>query len=172
MVDENKFKHLSHEERVEKLKEIAKKNLEEIKQANKLIQRSEQDKAIEDKIKHVEIPQDNQVDVNKLFSVEENLEEQVRKEQPKVSEEDLAAQQTYLRQLTTDQIEDRAEYLESRFEEAGYITQEQRNEVANMYQELKQREDGLKQGTYKSASQNINEQLSLAKRVLNKMYNR
>ena len=81
-------------------------------------------------------------------------------------------QQQYLKQLPTGQIEDRAEYLQQTIQDSGYVTNEQRNEISNMYNEIREREDGLSKGTYKSASQNINEELSLTKKMLGSMYRR
>ena len=57
-----------------------------------------------------------------------------------------------LREIPTQRIEQRAEYLQQRVQETGYINNEQRNEMTAMYQEVRQREDSLKQGTYQSTA--------------------
>ncbi len=177
MVEEDdrlkELKNLSPEERIRKLKEIEEKDKEEIEKAHQLIKESEDEIEIEEKIKQVEIPSEKKVDVSRLFkSEEDSLEETVKKEAPKVSEEELRKQQTYLKELPTQKIEQKAEYLQQRVQQTGYVSNEQRSEISSMYQELKQREEDFKQGTYKSTSQNIEEQLSVAKKILGDMYRR
>ncbi len=167
---------LSPEERIKKLKEIEEKNKEEIEKAHELIKESEDEidkDEIEEKIKQVEMPPDEEIDVAKLFRPKGgNLEETVARERPKISEEEIKQQQEYLRGLQTPQIEQRAEYIQQRVQQTGYISNEQRNEISNMYQEVRQREDGIREGTYKAASRNIEEQLSVAKKILSDMYQR
>ncbi|TKJ17869.1 hypothetical protein CEE44_05100 [Candidatus Woesearchaeota archaeon B3_Woes] len=165
-------KNLSPEERIRRLKSIEEKNKQEIEQAQKLIKESEEEIKIEEKIQQVEIPDNKEVNVTNLFQQEESLEETVEREKPQISEEELKQQQDYLRELPTNQLEQKAEYIQQRVEETGYVSNEQRNEITNMYQELKQREDGLKQGSYRSSSQNIEEQISMTKKILGDMYKR
>ena len=159
------IKKLSPEERIKRLKELEKQNQEEIKKAQDMIKESEDEIAIEEKVKQVEIPESGEVDVSRLFKKEEDLEETVKKEQPQLSEEELRHQQEYLSQLPTQRIEQRAEYLQQRFEQTGYVTNEQRAELGQMYQEIRQREKGLSQGTYKSSSSHIDEEISVAKSI-------
>lgn len=168
----NNIKNLSPEERIRKLKKIEEKNKKEIEKAHKLIKESEDEIAIEEKIKQVEIPEKKDIDVAGLFKGEESLEETVQKENPEVNEEEIRNQQNYLRGIPTSKIEERAEYLQQRVEQTGYITNKERNEMSNMYQEINQRENDVRQGTYKSASSNIQEQLSVTKKILGNMYKR
>lgn len=166
------IKNLSPEERIRRLRRIEERNKEEIEQAQKLIKESEEEIKIEERLQQVEIPRNEEVNVAKLFQPEENLEQTVEREQPKVSEEEIKQQQEYLRELPTQQIEQRAEYIQQRVEETGYVSNEQRNEISSMYQEIRQREDGIKQGSYKSSTRNIEEQISMTKRILSDIYRR
>mgnify|MGYP007123672362 CR=1 FL=1 len=165
--DMENIKKLSPEERIRHLRELEKQNQEEIKKAQDMIKESEDEIAIEEKVKQVEIPGSESVDVARLFKnkKEEDLEETVKKEKIKVSKEELRHQQEYLSQLPTQRIEQRAEYLQQRFEQTGYVTNEQRSELGQMYQEIRQREKGLSQGTYKSSSSHIDEEISVAKSI-------
>jgi len=165
------IKKLSPEERIKRLREITKKDKEEIEKAHELIRESERELQIEEKVKEVRIPQDQEVDIEELFKPEgEALEETVEREQPHISEEEIRHQQEYLRAVPTQRIEQRAEYLQQRIQDTGYVSNEQRREVAAMYQEVRERQEGLKQGTYKSATGNIEEQLDVTKRILHDIY--
>jgi hypothetical protein len=177
MVKDDEFEKLSPQERIKKLKELEEKSKKEIEKAQKLIRESEEEIAIEEKVKQVRIPEDQEVDVKKLFRREEpSLEETVEKEAPKISEEDLRQQQQYLKKLTTDRIEERANYLQRQINETGYINNQQMAEVAAMYQEIQRREEGLEQGTYKPVSARVEEELDMArgiaKKILGEFYNR
>jgi hypothetical protein len=175
MADENNLKDLkkmSPKERIERLKEIAERDKKEIEEAQALIKESEEELTVEEKLKRVTIPENKDVDVDRLFHQEEDLEHTVEKEKPRVSEEEIRQQQEYLKALPTQKIEQRAEYIQNKVQETGYISNEQRAELAGMYQEIRQREDGIKQGTYQSSSRNIEEQLSTTKRILGSMYKR
>ena len=177
MVDEyekvDDVKNLTPEERIKRLKEIEEKNKAEIEKAHQLIKDSEDEIELGEKLKQVEIPENKEVNVESLFGPEEDsLEQTVEREKIEIDEEAMRHQQQYLKQLPTGQIEDRAEYLQQTIQDSGYVTNEQRNEISNMYNEIREREDGLSKGTYKSASQNINEELSLTKKMLGSMYRR
>jgi hypothetical protein len=176
MVDDDIAK-LSPQERIKKLKELEEKSKKEIEKAQKLIRESEQEIAIEEKVRQVRIPQDQEIDVTKLFRREEpNLEETVEKEKPKISEEELRQQQQYIKKLTTDRIGERAEYIQRQISENGYINNQQMAEVAAMYQEIQRREEGLERGTYKPISARVEEELDMArgiaKKILGDFYNR
>ena len=167
---------LSPQERIRRLREIEEKDKEEIEKAQELIKDSEDEIEIEEKLKHVEVPETEEVDVGRLFTPEENLEGTVERERVEISEGDIRQQQEYMKQLPTQQIEQRAEYIQQKIQETGYVSNEQRAQIAGMYQEIRQREDGLRTGAYKPTSKRVEEELnmakSIAKKVLGDLYNR
>ena len=163
---------LSPEERIARLKEIEEEDKKEIERAHELIKESQDEMEIEEKIKHVKPPERNEVNVSDLFKQEDGLEETVEKEKIQVNEEEMRKQHDYFRGLKTEQIEQRAEYLQNKVQEAGYMSNEQRNEVSSMYQEIKEREEGIKSGAYKSDFANIQDTLSVTKHKLGSMYKR
>ena len=67
----DELKKLSPEERIKKLKELQKKDREEIENAQKLIFESEEDMAREEEVKKMPIPQLKSIDIESLFSSEE-----------------------------------------------------------------------------------------------------
>tara|TARA_Y100000310_G_scaffold259541_1_gene268248 strand:- start:163 stop:699 length:537 start_codon:yes stop_codon:yes gene_type:complete len=170
------IENLSPEERIKKLKEIEEKNKKEIEQAHVLIKESEEEIAIEEKLKHVKPPEMEEVNVNKLFNAGEDLEGTVKAEKIKVSQEELKQQQQYLHELPTQQIEQKATYIQQQVQDTGYMSNEQKQEMSNIYQEIKEREEGIKQGSYTSTSHNIEHQLTVAKRIagatLSELYKR
>ena len=178
MVKESKLKDiekLSPEERIKKLREIAEQDKEEIEKAQELIKESEDELAVEEKIKHVQMPENQEVDVPGLFrGEEESLEDTVAKEKINIRNEDVKQQQQYLSQLQTREIEQRAENIYQQIQEAGYVSSEQMQQVAAMYQETRQRSEDLQQGSYKSSSRRIQEDLSvtqsITKRILGDFY--
>jgi hypothetical protein len=163
---------LSPEERIAKLKEIEAEDKKEIERAHELIRESEQELVNDERIKRDKPPERGEIkDFNTSYS-EESLEETVAKEKIIATEEQIKQQHDYFRGLKTEQIEQRAEYLQNKIQESGYISNEQRNEITSMYQEIKGREEGIKSGSYQSASQNIEGQLSVTKKILGDMYKR
>jgi hypothetical protein len=168
MVDDEikDIEKLSPEERIRKLKELEEKNKKEIEQAHTLIKETEEEIKIEDKLKHVKPPESEEIIVGNLFKKGgEDLESTVEAEKPKVTQEDIKQQQQYLHQLPTQQIEQRAGYIHQQIQDTGYISNEQRAEISNIYQEIKGREEGIRKGSYQSTSHNIENQLSTAKRI-------
>jgi len=172
MVDiDDEIKNLSPQQRIKKLKELEEKNKKEIEKAQKLIKENEEELAIEEKVKSMRIPAEQEVDVTKLFKKgEETLEETVEKEKAKVSEEELKAQRDYLKSITTERIEERAQYLQNRVEERGYLTNDQMTEAHAMYEEIRERQHDFRQGSYKPINEAVEEQLDIAKGILKRIY--
>jgi|GEM_PF-3686087 len=172
MVDDidKEMQKLSPQTRIKKLKGLEEKNKKEIEKAHRLIKESEAEIAIEEKLKDIEIPQKQGLDVLNPIKKEESLEETVAKEKPRISEEELKEQRQYIHSLPTQRIEQRAEYLQQRVETVGYLTNNQINEVRNMYQELRKREDGIRSGSYKAVNENIEEQIDMTKKILKDIY--
>jgi len=171
MVDDidKEMQKLSPQTRIKKLKELEAKNKKEIEKAQRLIKESEAEIVIEEKLKDIEIPLKQGLDALP-FKKEESLEETVAKEKPKISEEELKEQRQYIHSLPTQRIEQRAEYLQQRVETVGYLTNNQINEVRNMYHELRKREDGIRTGSYKAVNENIEEQIDMTKKILKDIY--
>ncbi|MBW2978243.1 hypothetical protein KY331_05335 [Candidatus Woesearchaeota archaeon] len=67
----DELKKLSPQERIKKLKELQKKDKEEIEKAQNLILESEEDMAREEEVKKMPIPQLKAIDIGSLFSSEE-----------------------------------------------------------------------------------------------------
>lgn len=128
------LKKLSPKERIEKLKELQKKDKEEIEKAQALIRESEEAVAREEETKKIPIPQLKAVDIGALFSPEERelfkakrfvterpreelppeearppgvkpLEE-VAAEAPRLAQEEERAQAQYLAQLSRTPAEE------------------------------------------------------------------
>ena len=165
----NKIKDLeklSPEDRIRKLREIEEEDRKEIEAAQSLIKESEDQIVIEERVKRVKPPETGEVDIDDLFKPEEeSLEDTVEAEKPRISEEDLRQQQQYIHELPTQQIEQRAGYIQQRIQETGYVTNELRAEIGSIYQEIRQREEDIRNGAYHSSSKNIEHQLSVAKRI-------
>ena len=68
----DKFKNLSPEQRIKKLKELQEKDKQEIEEAQKLIKESEEQAEAEEELKkQIPIPQLKTVDIESLFTAEE-----------------------------------------------------------------------------------------------------
>jgi len=137
MTDEDtlkELKKLSPKERLEKLKELQKKDREEIEKAQKLLQETEDEIGREKELEKIPIPQLKAVDIGALFSPEEKelfkakrfisepgrteKEDKVKRpeeraeleriaaEAPILKQEEEAAQAQYLNQLSQKPVED------------------------------------------------------------------
>ena len=191
----NEIKKLSPEERIKKLKGIKEKNKKEINEAEKLIKDSIREINIQEEIKDLPIPQIKAVDIESLFSPEEKevfatkryenarqshveeetaempLEETVEKEKPDITKEELEAQKQYqileLRREPTENVVQEIENIYQQVRETGGVTGEQmtRAYAANVIAEERQRE--IERGTYRRISEEISDQLSIAKQIFN-----
>ncbi|MBU1204480.1 MAG: hypothetical protein KKE93_01065 [Nanoarchaeota archaeon] len=191
----NEIKKLSPEERIKKLKGIKEKNKKEINEAEKLIKDSIREINIQEEIKDLPIPQIKAVDIESLFSPEEKevfatkryenarqshveeetaempLEETVEKEKPDITKEELEAQKQYqileLRREPTENVVQEIENVYRQVRETGGVTGEQmtRAYAANVIAEERQRE--IERGTYRRISEEISDQLSIAKQIFN-----
>ncbi|MBU4283632.1 MAG: hypothetical protein KKA61_00165 [Nanoarchaeota archaeon] len=191
----NEIKKLSPEERIKKLKGIKEKNKKEINEAEKLIKDSIREINIQEEIKDLPIPQIKAVDIESLFSPEEKevfatkryenarqshveeetaempLEETVEKEKPEITKEELEAQKQYqileLRREPTENVVQEIENVYRQVRETGGVTGEQmtRAYAANVIAEERQRE--IERGTYRRISEEISDQLSIAKQIFN-----
>ena len=78
--DLEKIKKFPPRERLEKLRELEKKNKEEIEKAQQMMQDSERDIEFQKNLEDVEIPEIKSVNIRELFSDETSLEETVEQE--------------------------------------------------------------------------------------------
>lgn len=141
------LKKLSPKERVEKLKELQKKDREEIEKAQRLLRETEEEISRQEETEKIPIPQLKAVDIDALFSAEEKelfkakrfaaepgrkVEkpkealpaeraelERIAEEAPILTQEEEAAQVQYLDQLSQKPVE------------------ELYNKVKNIYQQVK-----------------------------------
>lgn len=160
MVDDIKdIEKLSPQERIKKLKELEEKNKQEIEKARRIIAESEDELELQEKLKQVEIPETEEVNVANLFKREESLEETVRKERPEISEEDLRQQKEYFANLEAPKIEERISYLrETANNNEGYMTNEQLAQVVAIYEEAVRKQ-------YHSTSDKVREEFSSLRRI-------
>ena len=88
-LDKEELRRLSPADRIRRLREIEKESKKEIEEAERLIKESEESLRVEEATSDVEIPQPEEVDITKLFGEEEEkLEETVKEEEPKITDED------------------------------------------------------------------------------------
>lgn len=197
MAEIEDMKKLPPEERIKRLRELAEKDKKEIEEAQKLIKESELE-AEDERERKLQIPiaQLKATDMTGLVSEEEKqmfktkryvteqkqvlveeeapavtLEEKVEKEKPQLTEEQLHAQKDYIRKLTADKIEDRAEYLRQVTEQGYDLNPGQEQEVYNMMNEAKNRQRDIARGVYKGDAEAAN-MLDNAENILKKLYNR
>ena len=192
----DELKKLSPQERIKKLKELQKKDKEEIEKAQKLILESEEAAEREEEIKKIPIPQLKAVDIDSLFSSEERdlfrakrfieikkPEEEkekpvISKERPleevaaeaeilKVEEERAHAQ--YLTQLSeqpADKIYNRMKEIYSEAKEKGYISSGQMEEINNLGYANIRKFDDARVGEY-SPTQEAAREMVLTQKMKN-----
>ena len=193
--EEEDLKKLSPKERIKKLKELQEKRKEEIKEAQKLLRKAEEESDIEDQLKEIPIPQVKAVDINELFSPEEKelfrakrfvdsekkeemVEEKVQKmeeglesiaeEAPMMTAKEAAHQEEYVVQLSmapTEQLYNKAKEIYSQFKEQGYLTSEQQKEFSNIEDANKQKMDDIQSGKYTEASKEVAQEMILIEKM-------
>jgi len=183
----NELKKLSPEERIKKLKELQKKDKEEIEKAQKLILESEEDIEREEQVRKIPIPEVKSIDIDSLFSQEakelfktkrfisetKKEEPEVKREKPrerrleevaaeeqvlKVEEERTHAQYlTQLSQQPVDKIYNRMKEIYSEVKEQGYVSPRQMEEINNIGYANARKFDAAKQGEYAPNQEAANE---------------
>ena len=174
MVDLKELEKLSPEERIRRLNELQKKNKEEIENAQKLIKESEEQlkeqKEIEEMIREVPMPK-GRVDVSDLWK-SESLEEQVKKEEIKLTDE----QKQYARVLAeTRPIEEIAKniyHMEQNVADKGYINQEEQEKFQTTVYALRKKEEGYKKAGLDYEAKKASHAQEEAERFLNLYANR
>jgi len=90
---------LTPEDRIRRLREIAKRDEEEIKKAENLIKESEAELEEESTKKKFPIPEHEEVDIGRLFRKEQELEQKIESEQIKKATEERASRQYQTQEL-------------------------------------------------------------------------
>jgi len=126
-MDINEIKKLSPEERIKKLKELEEERKKEQEEANKLIQESIDEIKREELVKQIEVPEQEHVNIDDLFAAEsENLEQTVAREPTPEVEEEIG------------HLYNRLGELKETFQETEYMNAQQRKELNQAEQRLKQ----------------------------------
>ncbi len=169
----DKIKNLSPEERIKKLKEIQEKSKKDLNEAEKLIKQSVQEMQITQETKNIPIPENREVDIEKLF-VPETIDEVIQKEKPEVSEEQLKQQADYsiltqeLRRQSTENVVSRVEDLYNQVRQTGSVTREQLNEAYAAQTVARERQNEIGKGTYAGTiGERVADQLSAAMGIAN-----
>ena len=145
-----------------RLREIAKRDEEEIKKAEDLIRQSEAE--IEEGRRAL-MPEIEEVDVGRLFrrrAREEELEETVSKEKTRegAAEE---AQRQYQLQLSREPAEElatRAKDIYAAVKESGYVSPAQMEEIADMSYAMEIKKADKSRGAYAPESEKFSEEVS------------
>ncbi|MBD3310086.1 hypothetical protein GF351_02610 [Candidatus Woesearchaeota archaeon] len=191
---------LSPEERIRKLKEIEDKNKAEIEKAEELIKESKQEiKREHEKLEKIPIPQLKAVDVDSLFSAEEKqifetkrfartrrpagvqgqkpgkdgqkrLEEMAR-EAPVLSEEQINAQKEYFSKQPTKVLYETVAgiYNEVKAQERE-MTEEEKAAAYQIDQEMDKRAEMIETGTYKGTGEDVQDMLDIGKNIIKTLY--
>jgi len=186
------IKKLSPEERIERLREIAKKDKKEIEDAQELIKESEVE-IEEDRKEKEQIPipqlraaniseltgqQEKQMFRAKRYEREETERSGEREEEPTPLEETIEREEVteearkeaekgqYFHNLSTEQLTQKAEdlYMQAK-DENFYLTREQKDEEKDIYSELKRREE-------ENISEEVAEEIHTGRRILKSLYQR
>lgn len=190
----NELKKLSPQERIKKLKELQKKDREEIEDAQKLILESEEDISREEEVKKMPIPQLKAVDIDSLFTSEEKelfkakrfaevrkpeekptpppkpeerpLEEVAAEAQVLKAEEERAHAQylTQLSQQPEDKIYSRMKEIYSEAKSTGYVSPRQMEEINNLGYANIRKFDAARTGEY-SPTQETARRMVLTQRM-------
>ena len=137
----DELRNLSPQERIKKLKELQKKDREEIEKAQKLILESEEDIEREEEIKKMPIPQLQAVDIGSLFTPEERelfkakrfieaVKPEAEKEKPKARPEERALEEVAAEAEILKVEEERAH--------AQYLTQLSEQPADKIYNRMKE----------------------------------
>ncbi len=169
----DKIKNLSPEERIKKLKEIQEKSKKEMNDAEKLIKQSIDEIRIRQETKNVFIPENREVNIEKLF-VPESIDEVIQQEKPEVSEDKLTQQADYsvltqeLRRQSTENVVNRVEDLYNQVRQTGRVTRQQLNEAYAAQAVAIERQNEIGKGNYVGTmGEKVADQLSTAMGIAN-----
>jgi hypothetical protein len=184
MADEiDDTKKLSVEERIKKLKEIERKNKEEIQKAQELIKQSEFELEEKEKEKaSTPIPQLKAVDIGELFTEEEKqlfktkrfeekpknkkeaLEDTVAVEEKKLTPEQIEqAQHQYRTQLSkkpVDELYSRIKNIYQNVQSSGIMSSDQIKQIDNIEYALDKKKQDIESGEYNPSEYAANKLVS------------
>ena len=164
-------KKLTPEERIKKLKEIAITRKEELKRMEKMILETESELEGEEKKKSMPVPEQKEVDINKLFSRDSDLEHQVAKEQPKKIEGEIHAENyklDFARQLSESPAENLYKMtgtIYQGFQASGYVSPDQMNVLAATLAATEVKLNAIESGDY-LASKDVSSKLVFTQSVI------
>lgn len=167
----DKIKNMTVEERIKKLKELEKKNKDEIKKAQDMLRESEEELEEKEKEKaKIPIPQLKAVDIEGLFSEEEKqifkakrfreekkeekeeLEETVSEEEKKLTPEQIEqVQHQYADKLSlqpVNQLYNKINEIRENISSTGYMSEVQQNEINNIEYALDKKKEAIESGEY------------------------
>lgn len=179
------IKKLSPKERIERLKELKKRHEEEIKEAQKLMSQSEEEAEIEEELERIPIPQLKAVDIGSLFTEEErdifrakrydikreasegekeeSLEEAVAAEPVRANEEEeLHRNIEYIQRLSREpasELHERMENLYNTFNNRGYLTRDQWEEIDEIESANEQKLRAIERGIYSDVTREVADQM-------------
>lgn len=144
------LKKLSPRERLRKLRELQKKNKEEIEKAQDMMRESEREIEIEEGLKDIPIPQVKAVDVQSLFSPEEKEVFRMKRfahKAPNLIEEEAQVQEQSLEETVAEEAEQREITTGPHYGAALDEAKELMNTLVNAYGAIKELANGAEQGT-------------------------
>jgi hypothetical protein len=150
------LKRLSPQERIKKLKELQKKDREEIEKAQQLILESEEESEREEQIRKIPIPQIKAVDIDSLFSSEaKELFKTKRFVEVREKEEEKAAPVRRKEERALEEVAAEAEILKAEEEKAHaqYLNQLSQQPADRIYNRMKEIYSDVKEKGYISPHQ-------------------
>jgi hypothetical protein len=167
------IKNLSPEERIKKLKELQEKNKKELNETEKLIKKSIQEMQIKKETEDIPIPEQEEININRLFE-SETIEDVVQKEKKEASEEELKAQTNYnvltdeLRRQSTENVMNKVENLYNQIKQTGYVSREQMNEAYAAAAVARERQNEIEKGNYVGTiGEKVADQINLTMGITN-----
>ena len=191
----NELKKLSPKERIKKLKELQEKDKKEIEEAQHLIRESEEQAAREEETEKIPIPQLKAVDIEALFSpeeqelfkakrfiapkekaaVEEKLPkarplEEVAAEAPKLSFEEEKAHVDYLNQLSkapAAELKEKVNSIYKSVKDTGYMSSGQQEELNNIHYATQRKMKDIEAGKYTEVGKEVADAMVLTEKMKN-----
>lgn len=151
MVDKlDDIKRLSPRERLEKLRDLQKKNKKEIEQAQELMKESEREIEIEEELKDIPIPQVKAVDVQQLFTPEEKEVFRMKRfvhETPQLEDEQTVLEEKSLEETIAEEAEQRDLQAPPQYGAALDEAKQLMDTLTNAYGTIKDLSGQFQQGT-------------------------
>ncbi|MFT4303859.1 MAG: hypothetical protein ACMXYG_04795 [Candidatus Woesearchaeota archaeon] len=167
-MDLDKIKKLSPEERLKKLDEIIETKNKELEKANKDIEEAKKlaEKAKKDNadlvwLEKIKVPQIEEVDVQKLFHQEEELEQKVK--DVKVEEETSSANNLYKMSADapTGQLYSNLKNLYQQVKENGSVTSDVAGQLEILQYAIQKKQEDIQAGNYNPNTEIIDQANSI-----------